>query len=161
MTTKVAVWPFVYRPTPGKFGEAPAYESVVIGAGGISVGDTATTSYYLGVPDRYAMVRKMNITGKTAALSSGGTVKAQLIRHTSSAASPADVNLTASTSIEADVITAEGTFNWSITASDTNATLIPAIGTALGDTLRIDVVASAAVGTQPVLVATVEYSIIN
>lgn len=153
-------WPFIRRMLPGMFQVFPVMSNVKFGTGGTTIGDTTTTSIYVGAPKRLVEVIGACVGGPTAALSAGGTVKAQLIRY--SVAAAADVALTASTSIEADVITGTGNFYWAITGTPAQCVLNPGASTsALGDLLRWDVVTTSTVGTQPVLVATVEYNVIQ
>lgn len=155
------VFPFLNRYLPGNFGIEPTITGVKLGTtGGYTINDTATTSIYIPIPHRLCRVIRVSVGGPTAALSAGGTVKLQVFKRTTSAAAPADVALTASTSIEADVITAAGNFDWPVTASDADTVCM--VSTAgIGDLIRLDVVASAAVGTQPELVVTVQYNIIR
>lgn len=161
-TVNAVTWPNTYRPTAGKFGELPDFQDVKIGTAGYTIGNAGTTSCYVPTPDRTCQIRKCSIAGPTAA-GSTGTVTAQFIKRTTSAAAPADVNITAATSIKSDVLTATGAFNWTVTATSINAVLVgsSASNSRLGDVLRIDVVASGTISTQPDLIGVVEYSIIE
>lgn len=146
-----SVWPFVQRFLPGNFGLQPFISARAVP----TIADTATTSVYTAVPRRLVKVIAANISGPTAALSNGGTVTAKLFKRTTSSASPADVGLTAATSIEAAVITGIGCFDWPITATDSQAVLQP------GDVLRWDFVAASTMDTQPVLNVTVELNVLQ
>lgn len=161
-SVNTAVWPYVYRPNAGKFGEMPDMQDVKIGTAGYTVANTATTSCYVGLPDRTCLIRKVSVTGPTAA-TSAGTVTLQVFKRTTSAAAPADVAITAATSIKSDVITAIGTYNWTVTATQTNCVVkgAKADNSTLGDIVRVDVVASGTVSAQPDLVVVLEYSIIE
>lgn len=161
-SVNTAVWPYVYRPNAGKFGELPDMQDVKIGTAGYTVGNASTTSCYVGLPDRTCLIRKVSMTGPTAA-SSTGTVTAQVFKRTTSAASPADVAITAATSIKSDIITAIGTYNWTITATQTNCVVKPSKpdNSSVGDIVRVDIAASGTVSAQPDLVCVIEYSIIE
>jgi hypothetical protein len=144
----MARFPNFFRPKPGRFGVQPTLVPVVVGTGGTSVAGTATTTVVVPTPRRRCFVESITINGLVAAASTG-TVTAQVKKRDASAAS--DVNLTAATSIESDVITAANTVaNVAITGTELQRIV------EVGDLLKIDLVASAAVGTQPTATVVVE-----
>lgn len=161
-TVNTAVWPGVYRPTPGKFGEMPCLMFVHIGTGGYAIANTATTAVNIGVPDCRALIRKISISGPIAG-ASASALTMQVFKRTTSLASPADVAITAATSIKSDIITGAGTFNVSVSATVANACVVGSApnNSTLGDLVRVDIVAAGTVTTQPDLVVIVEYSIIT
>src|SRR6185503_10525885 len=98
----------------------------------------------------------VNFQSLVAAASSGGTVLAQVFKRDNSG-TPADRTLTATKSIEADVVTVlDKSYAMPITSTSIqNVTFVS------GDACRIDVVAVSAVQTQPTMVFTGLWAIIK
>ncbi len=121
--------------------------SVPIGTGATAVADTATTSVLLPKPAvTECQLLSVGFSALIAAASSGGTVLAQVFKRDNSG-TPADRTLTATKSIEADVITVtDASYTIPITA-----TAIQNVTFQASDACRIDIVTGAAVQTAPVL----------
>ena len=131
--------------------------SAPIGTGSISVADTATTSILLPKPHcAECQLLGVNFQVLVAALSAGGTVLAQVFKRDNSG-TPADRTLTATKSIEADIVT---TLDKSYAIALT-ATSIQNLTFVSGDACRIDVVTTSSVGTQPTMVFTGLWAIIK
>lgn len=132
--------------------------SVPVGTGATTVADTATTSIVLPRPHcAQAQLLGVSLQALVAALSASGTVLAQVFKRDNAAASPADRTLTATKSLEADVITVlQKSYNIAITSTSIqNLTFVT------GDIARIDVVTTNSVGTQPTVTFTALWAIIK
>lgn len=119
--------------------------AVQVGTGATSVADTATTSVILPKPAcTTCQLVGLQIDAQVAALSASGTVLAQAFKRDNSG-TPADRTLTATRSLEADVVATAGkTYAFALTVtSPQNATFQSS------DLCRIDVVTTNSVGTQP------------
>ncbi len=121
--------------------------SVPIGTGATAVADTATTSVLLPKPPcTSSQLVAIGFSALIAAASSGGTVLAQVFKR-NNAGTTADVTLTATKSIEADIITVlDAAYQIAITA-----TSVQNVTFGVSDACRIDIVAGAALQTAPVL----------
>lgn len=127
-----------------------------IGTGGTTVADTATTSIIMPRPQ----CGQSQVTGYSmqvlVAAASTGTVTVQVFKRDNSG-TPADRTLTGAISIKSDVITTlQRSYAIPITATaQKNIVFIP------GDISRIDIVASAAVTTQPTITIVANYAIVK
>lgn len=131
--------------------------SVNVGTGSTTVADTATTSIILPRPHcAQCQLLGVSMQALVAALSASGTVLAQVFKRDNSG-TPADRTLTATKSMEADVIT---TLQKSYAIALT-ATAIANLTFVTGDICRIDVVTTNTVGTQPTAVFTATWAIIK
>jgi hypothetical protein len=129
-----------------------------IGTGGTAVADTATTSVVLPKPAvTSCQLVSLSINAITAAASAGGVVTAQVFKRNNVPAVPTNVTLTATRSIEADVITVGSTtYAFAITA-----TSVQNLTFQFSDLCRIDIVAASSLETAPVLTFTGLWAIIN
>lgn len=140
----------VWAPRAGWFGANLVNTETNIGTGGVSVADSTTTSYILPVPGVLTSYSKaeailvgLNFSISVAAVSAAGTVLMQAFKRNNQG-TPADVTLTGTKSIEADVVTTtQYTYSFPITASDASCLFLQ------NDMCRIDVVTTNTVGTQP------------
>lgn len=120
--------------------------SVQVGTGATTVADTTTTSLILPRPHGSAcQLLGISMQVLVAAISASGTVLAQVFKRNNQIASPADVTLTSTKSLEADLVTVlQKSYGFALTAtSNQNLTFIT------GDICRIDIVTTNTVGTQP------------
>mgnify|MGYP003344305649 FL=1 len=144
-----------FKPKPGAFGRSFTVESVSVGTGGTSVANTATTSVILPTPGRKCQLVGLNINALVAAASTG-TVTAQVFKRNNVPASPADVTLTATKSLKSDVVTTlQKSYAMAITGADADC-IIQA-----SDMLRVDVVASNTITTQPTVSITAVYAVME
>lgn len=128
-----------------------------VGTGSITIADTATTSILLPKPHcTECQLLGVNFQVLVAALSAGGTVLAQVFKRDNSG-TPADRTLTATKSIEADVVTVlDKSYSFALTSTSIqNLTFVS------GDACRIDIVTTSTVGTQPTMVFTGTWAIIK
>lgn len=141
----------IFAPRGGWFGAQLVNTSCVIGTGGVSIVDTSTTSYIVPVPGYIsnfstkgeALLVALNFSISVAAVSASGTVLLQAFKRNNQG-TPADVTLTATKSIETDVVTTtQWTYAWPLTAQDTIFYTT--------DMLRVDAVTTNTVGTQPTM----------
>ena len=139
-----------FKPKPGAFGQNLFCTSAAVGTfGGTTVGGTTTTAIEIPKPVEKAFLVGVAINCSVVCLSNGGTVLAQIIKGTSTA-------LTAATSIEADFLTAVNTtFNVPITGTVTQRVF------AKSDALRVDVVAGSTIDTQPVIIVTATWAMME
>lgn len=151
------ITPAFYRPTAPMLGVLPNTTSVQIGTGATAIADSTTTSVLLPKPTcTSCQLIAVAFTALIAAASSGGTVTMQVFKRDNSG-TPADRTLTATKSIEADVVTvADATYQVPITA-----TAIQNVTFAASDACRVDVVAGSAIQTAPVITIVALWAIIT
>ncbi len=120
---------------------------VSVGTGSVTVADTATTSVLLPKPPcTSCQLMGVNFGALVAALSAGGTVLAQVFKRDNSG-TPADRTLTATKSIEADVVMVlDASYTIPLTATSVQNLTFQA-----SDACRIDIVTTSSVGTQPTM----------
>lgn len=148
-------WPRNFRPQPNNFASLFETLSASIGTGGTSLTGTATTTVYVPVPRaRTFAVINASMQGNTAAGGSD-TITAQLVR-INNAGTPANITLTAATSITATVISGtDNNVEWTITPASASANVLNP-----GDTLMWKIVAAGTAATQPALKGVVEIATI-
>lgn len=134
-----------FKPKPGSFGQNLVVTSAKIGTGGTTVTNSTTTSVVLAKPFEKAFLKGLSINAQTACLSNGGTVTVQVFKR-DNVGTPADRTLTATKSIEADVIDTSGK-SYEIAITGTIAQRV----FQKSDLCRIDVVAASTIDTAPVL----------
>ncbi len=140
------MFPFMWRPKPGRFGVMPEAVGVGLGSSGVTISNSATTTIVVpGSGTGKVRVNRIVVAGPTAA-GSAGTVTLQVRKNNGTT----QTNLTAATSIKSDVLTASGLFVWAVTASDINRVM------SATEWLEVLVVASGTVTTQPNLTLSVE-----
>lgn len=131
--------------------------SAKIGTGGTSVSNSTTTSVTIPKPPvTECQLISLRLDALIACLSNGGTVTAQVFKRDNSG-TPANRTLTATKSIEADVITvADTSYAFAITS-----TSIVNLTFQASDTCRCDIVAASTIDTQPTIAITAEWAIIK
>lgn len=148
----MGIYTKIFAPRSGWYGTQLVATGVELGTGAITIADTATTSITCPVPacitsfsKSEAVLVALNFSIIVAAVSASGTVLMQAFKR-KNAGTPADKTLTAPISIEADVVTTtDWTYAWPITAVD------PDVLFSTTDALRIDIVTTNSVGTQPTM----------
>lgn len=148
----MALWPFAYRPLPGRFGNLLELASQAIGTGGTSVANSATTTVIIPTPYGKSYVDRVSVAAITAAASSSA-VTVQFFKQSGATKTA----LTAATSIKSDVITAATGAVYPVAITGTDAARL----LNQGDCLICDVVAAGTVTTQPVAELQVTISVIS
>lgn len=137
-----------YLPRPERLGQRFTYlNSSVIGTGGTTVADSATTTVPIESPRIRGYVNAISIRGSVAAISASGTVLVTVYKR--DVANAANVALNTAFSIEADGLTTlNSALNVPLVTSLTDAqrTVLEA------DTLYAEIVTTNTVGTAPVRV---------
>lgn len=153
-------WLDTFKPKPYRAGYMlDTVDSGNIGTGGITVAGTATTSVQVYIARTKIAVQNFAINWLVAAASTG-TVTVQVFKVDSAGNSTA---ITAATSIKNDVLTGTAK-NIALPVTSTlfdgsgNASRI--IDGTSGDSLRVDIVAAAAVTTQPQCVIVGEVAVL-
>lgn len=139
----------IWRPRPGQFGGNYVTAMQEIGAGGISVGNSTTTSYILPVPattnnsngNAHAFLVGLSFQQHVLMVLASGSATLQVFRRNNAGAG-ADVALTGLFNPLASS-TVDKSFLVPITGLDASCTFSPA------DACRVDVVTSGTVNTQP------------
>ncbi|GAC1360247.1 MAG: hypothetical protein NVSMB4_18760 [Acidimicrobiales bacterium] len=129
--------------------------SAAIGAGGVTVAPTATTTVHVAVPRRKCKLVSLNLMVLTAA-AGGGAITAQAFKRDNTG-TPADRTLTAATDLTATNFTVADKaypFPFLATATDAQEIFQP------GDTLRVNVVAASTVTTAPQVVVVAEFAVL-
>lgn len=131
--------------------------SVTAGTGSTTVADTATTSVLVPKPTcTTCQLVGFGFQARVAAISASGTVLAQLFKRDNSG-TPADRTLTATKSIEADIIaTADKAYPMPLTATAAQNVTFQST-----DACRLDIVTTNTVGTQPTIVFVALWAIIK
>lgn len=138
-----------FKPKPGAFGQNLFCTSVAIGTlGGATIASTTTTAVEIPKPFEKCYLKSVAINCSVVCLSNGGTVTAQVLKGASTA-------MTAATSIEADVLTANTSVNVPVTASVANRVC------ASTSAVRVDIVAASSIDTQPVLTVTCTWAMME
>lgn len=151
----------IWAPRAGWFGTQLMSTGIELGTGGITIADTATTSVLIPVPGiittyskAEAVLVALNFQVSIAALSAAGTVLMQAFKRNNQG-TPADVTLTGTQSIEADVVTTlQWTYAFPITATADSSLIFKTT-----DALRLDIVTTNSVGTQPTMNVTAMWAI--
>lgn len=136
----MANWPFVFRPTAGRFGNMLEFATQSIGTGGTTVANTTTTTVIIPTPFSKLYVDRLSIAA-TVAAASAGTVTVQFFKQSGATKTA----LTAATSIKNDVLTGANAAVYSVAITGAD----PARLVQQGDCLIADIVASGTVTTQP------------
>lgn len=131
--------------------------SVQVGTGATSVSNSTTTSILIPKPACVeTQLLKLQVDAFVAAVSASGTVLAQVFKRDNSG-TPADRTLTATLSLEADVIdVADKTYAFPITS-----TSIVNLTFNTSDACRLDVVTTNTVGTQPTVTVCAMWAVIK
>ena len=145
--------PNIRREKPGAFGTERLVTSVVVGTGGTSIGNTATTSVLVPVPRASVQIASISINALVAAASSG-TVTATVFKRDNQPASPADVALNTAISLKSDVVT---TLDWTYDVPIITTLTVPQRRFQLNDACRVDLIASGTVSTQPTVTITIRW----
>lgn len=149
--------PAFFRPKAPYFGTQLVNSSVNLGTlGGATIVDTATTSLMIPKPVcTTCQLIGLNMNAMVAGVVTGtGTI--QVFKRDNSG-TPADRTLTATKSIESDVVTvADTTYTIAITSTSIQNLTFKA-----SDACRIDVVCSGAVGTQPQITVNAMWAIVQ
>jgi hypothetical protein len=149
----MAIFPNVWRPKPGRFGNAIEVSTVSVGTQGVNFSASSTVTAIIPVPRRRCYIESISINGRVAAVG-GGAMTVQVIKRDNTAA--ADVNITAATSVTNTVITAADVNPAvAITATPQQRVL------KAGDTLKIALVAASTITTQPTATVVVELGILE
>jgi hypothetical protein len=129
-----------FRPRAGRFGLNPVVTSQKLAANPVTASSTQTHRIPSPPGNRYYPVRA-TLHCDTVGVSAGGTILAYLIRRRAS--DDADVTLTAALDAEALTTKEKTAFVFDTAITDAQRLFL------LADTLELDFVSNAAVGTQP------------
>lgn len=148
----MAVWPFAFRPLPGRFGNMLELSHRAIGTGGTTIANSTTTTVVVPTPSTKCYVDRISISATTAAASTND-VKVQWFKQSGATKTA----LTDAISIKSDVITAAtgATYAVTITGNDQARLINP------GDCIIVDCVAGGTVTTQPVANVQTVFSVIS
>lgn len=149
--------PNAFRPLGGFFGTQLVATAVQLGTGGTSIGNSGTTSIVLPKPPAAnVQLVALALNAQVAAASAGGTVLAQVFKRNNQS-TPADVTLTATKSLEADVVTVLGKEY----AFALSATSVQNLTFLTSDICRCDVVTTNTVDTQPTITLVALWAIVQ
>lgn len=151
------LFPNYFRPKAPYLGAQLVSTAVQLGTGGTSIGNSTTTSVMVPKPPgTNVQLVGLTLNGYVAALSAAGTVLAQVFKR-DNASTPADRTLTATRSLEADVIAvADKSYPFPITS-----TSIQNLTFRSTDSCRCDVVTTNTVGTQPTVTLVALWAIVE
>lgn len=139
----MAVFPFIFRPRPGRFGNLPEIVSVQAGTGGNTLSASGTVTVpFPTVPGRRFYLESVGIIG-TQAAAGGGAITARVVKRTAGAGS--DTNMTAATSLTNSIITGANT---SATVAITATQPQRIVGS--GDVLKVELTCASTISTQPI-----------
>lgn len=144
----------LFRPLASRSGVQLVTTTAAFGTGGLALTATATVSVNVPVPNRKSKLLSLTICAQTAA-AGGGAITAQAFRRNNTG-TPADVTLTAAKDLTATVFTvADKAYTFAITAADKDCIF------AVGDTIRVNVVAATTVTTAPQMVVVAEWGVLS
>ena len=144
----------IFMPQGGRFGVQLVTTSALVGTiGGTPVVASSTASLIIPVPYRKSKLIALSIVGQVAG-AAVGTMTVQAFRRANTG-TPADKTLTSTADLLTLFATLTKAYNWAITASETNCIF------QLGDALRVDMVASSTIATQPQCTIVATFAVMN
>lgn len=144
----MARFPFNFRPKPGRFGNQILTPSIALGTSGVALTSSATTTYVLPVVARRQYLESLSLACVTPPV--GGSITAQLFVRIPGGS---DVAVTAATDLTA--LTANSNTRVAFTVGAEKRIMPP------GSLLKLSVVASTTVGTQPALQVIAETALVE
>ena len=144
----------IFSPLGGRFGVQLVTTSATVGTiGGTPVVASSTASLIIPVPFRKCKLLSLAIVGQVAGVAAG-TMTVQAFRR-ANAGTPADKTLTATANLLTLFATLTKAYNVAITASETDSIF------QTGDALRVDMVASSTISTQPQCTIVATFAVMN